>query len=865
MPSLPEELENAARKRAAKTSKSTSKAGGGLILQKKKSVGGGVTSGAKKRVSKKTKGEELIDRVMSDVVPDTVVVSPSHRNSYHSPAQKYTTRSSGEVDSEDAIKRGVEHVASTRDNNSEQQVPSSGTDNERVEVAELKRELVTEFRREAHQFYRDKSLSRKHIVQAVACLTILVSVGVYISPKTKAESAVFYPESCLGGWINASRAIGMPETESNEFPRAFNADNSALLEAGTGADIYCGNFKGEFDKNTKPTKIIVSLSWSKAEVIATTAEIVGGSFASSSLEILDANASTSVTFTLATSTQVEQVLPLLDATTTESVVEGAASTTPVMTLPEVAPVVATSTPDTPLVSSSTAVIIESGNTATTSESLPRPEGVSEPAPQAVSSSQQETPPVQSLEAPPAPAEAVPLIESPLSFIRRVGTIVAMSFGKSAYADEVASSESAPLAAPEAQAPSAEAAIAPQAPLAEASIAPQAPSPANLPMAGVSDASQPAVAPIEQSVVPSVVPGDVPSEVSLLSMATSSEVVASTSPLAPINDVVGNSASTSVGILGGIETALDAVQQAITDSVQLPNISKAETSTTTGSLVIVRTELFKGVIPSALERGVDLGLSSSSPVFSSETVFIDDEEVAAVYASSSLAQAVQLEANGEDDSQSNFLQITYTYDGVTWMNLARVNEDSIKYRTFEIPVTATTSWADLSSLQIKVTPIPRIEQTPAIYLDAMKVEVLYETPGEPHAHPDFARDAVIKDKSDDNVRVVNIINSDTNNREIWYTTIRGQGEFGVAPGSWVKLDLGSDVSSYRLVEIYGRYLFWIDEVAKMFWTTNLEKGSNEGTQINLESTTTIPFIKNNNENWTLEYNYKNRKGSIHITE
>jgi hypothetical protein len=704
------------------------------------------------------------------------------------------------------------------------------------EVALLKKELMKEFTREAHQFYRDKSLTRKHIAQALACLTILVSVGVYISPKTKAESAVFYPESCLGGWVNATHATGIPETESNEFPRAFNANNSALLEAGTGADIYCGNFKGEFDKNTKPTKIIVSLSWSKAEVVSTTTEVVSDSFASSSLEILDASSSNSVSFTLATTTE-EVSSSTLDSTTgayfMQSSSTTASTTSPsegvhdASTSQQVLPDTSTSTGATEEKSTLPAQMINSNipQDSTTSEVAPLHSETPQEIPQAV--------PVSEL---PPPPTSEPTHESPLSFVRRISSIVAMSFGASVYADEVPVADAAPSVNAEVQAPSSEV-------------------PVLLPVPALDTAKDG-----QQIVAPPLSGQDVNAEassgVSLLSIATSTEAIASTSPLAPID--TAPSSTSSAGFLGGVQTALDAVQQVITDSVQLPVLSSSTMSVATSTL-------FDGVIPSILEKGIDLGISTSSPVFSSKEVLIDDQDVAFVYASSSLSQSVQVETNSEDDSQSNFLQITYTYDGVTWMNLARVNEDSIKYRTFEIPVTSTTSWADLSSLQIKVTPIPRIEQTPSVYLDAMKVEVLYETPGEPRVHPDFARDAIIKDKSDDNVRVVNIINSDTNNREIWYTTIRGQGEFGVAPGSWVKIDLGADVSSYRLVEIYGRYLFWIDESAKMFWTTNLERGSNEGTQINAESTTTIPFIKNNDENWMLEYNYKKRKGIIHITE
>jgi hypothetical protein len=115
---------------------------------------------------------------------------------------------------------------------------------------------------------------------------------------------------------------------------------------------------------------------------------------------------------------------------------------------------------------------------------------------------------------------------------------------------------------------------------------------------------------------------------------------------------------------------------------------------------------------------------------------------------------------------NFLEVFYTFDGVTWISLGDLNEISMKYRTFEIPVTASTSWSDMGQLQIKIEAKKRIDETPTIYLDGIKVEVLYETVVM-HVHPDFTRDTILKDEIIDGVRVVTIINNDTMMQEVWY--------------------------------------------------------------------------------------------------
>jgi hypothetical protein len=91
---------------------------------------------------------------------------------------------------------------------------------------------------------------------------------------------------------------------------------------------------------------------------------------------------------------------------------------------------------------------------------------------------------------------------------------------------------------------------------------------------------------------------------------------------------------------------------------------------------------------------------------------------------------------------------------------------MKYRTFEIPLDATSTWNDMVQLQIKVVAKRHLDETPTVYLDAIKAEVMFQSTIS-HEHPDFARDTILKDEVVDGVRILTIINSDTNKEEIWY--------------------------------------------------------------------------------------------------
>lgn len=565
-------------------------------------------------------------------------------------------------------------------------------------------------------------LLKKRIKVVVVVTVLFMIVGSYLSPKGKAEVATFYPTACLGGWVNPRNAEGEPETKSNTDQTQFNKENSALLPATTQADMYCGNFVGQIEQNTKPTKIIVTMAWSKGEEAVLEKKIISDSFASSSGVILDTASTTNISFTLSSSTE--------DVSTATSSVKDTMATSTTM---------------------STTTIVE-------------------------------------------PSQETSVINQ---VIDTVGDAFGKLFGVSTNEASTTSSVSIPAPVP-----------------TPASITPettQTPLPQTTPSPEVVPVSEPAP--------------DIP-------------------PVSLLQTIKKNFAS-------HFAQKVFAEVVATTSNNQLQLETTTDTTTTTPQTISSQIDTQTAMIDASSTVNASSSLSIASTTDGTSTPSLLDQ-----------ALGIVVDSNAEDSAPNNFLEILYTFDGVTWKSMGKVNEDSMKYRTFEIPITATTSWNDLGQLQIKVQLLSRIDATPAVYFDGIKMEVLYETPVI-HEHPDFARDTILKDKSDDGVRILNIINGDTNANELWYTTIQDQAEYGVAPGSWVQVTSDQTSFPYRLIDIYGQNIFLLDDAQKLLWVKNLKKETNDGIGLVVDGTTTAPFTKSNGEEWLFEYNYETKDAIVRI--
>lgn len=563
----------------------------------------------------------------------------------------------------------------------------------------------------------ERSLFKKRIKVVLSLTILFMIVGSYLSPKGKADSSIFYPTTCLGGWNNPHNAEGEPQLKSNENEEDFTDQNSAILPETIKAEIYCGNFVGAVQEKTRPTKILVSLSWSKGKNILTQKKVEGESFASSTGEILDHASTTEVSFTLVDPKATSSETQTATSSENSSVTKEASSTSLVNDIVD-------SVQDT------FKNIFEKENQSSSSSAVtpsdPSLEKNNTIAPSVENSQKEDKLPVEE--------------NKPTSFLDNFIEKIVRNFVKNAYAEEIASTTEV-----------------------------------NLPSSDI----------LEKNVT----------------------------------DVVSTTTATEKIALPE-EIKENSKKEETLNSEKKENSLSLENSTTT----------------------VDATTTEN--------------------ASSTNSPDIALGFNLDEESQNNFLEVFYTLDGVLWKSLGKVDEKSMKYRTFEIPTTATTSWADLSRIQIKVQLLDKIDLTPAVYLDGIAMEVLYETPVI-HEHPDFDRDVLLKDKTDDGIRVVTINNSDTNAEEIWYTTVIGQGEYGVAPGSWVEIPSDQAYLPYKFIDIYGQNIFLLDEAQKLLWVKNLQKETNDGIGLVLGGTTTVQFVKANGEEWIFDYHYKTKNAVVRI--
>jgi hypothetical protein len=533
----------------------------------------------------------------------------------------------------------------------------------------------------------DKTLQKKHIMMAMSSLALLLVLGSFISPKGKAESSIFYPETCLGGWVNPQYAQGEQETTSNGDESQFTKHNSAVLPKNTNAEMYCGNFKGEFDSATRPTKIIVSLALTKGSDLLIEDQIESGLVATSSLEVVETLSASSTDVSLSSST-IDTIL--VQASSTDSSQE-ATTTSSAQTIDELqqatpTPIVSPEEPPSVIhgiIESVQDTINTLFNTSqestpgtTDTVVVPPPQLIPEPIPEPVPA--------------PIPAPTPEPTPEPISYIQSIRQIIVASLFQRVFAQE-STSDAVPVVAP---------------------VEEVTPPPAS----------------VSEQVVTEPVP---------LTVETpqSSDDLASTSPVTPSIDL----------------------SVATTTESEIVATSTASTATT--PLVETSTSSNQDVSDMSLLQA----LTNS---------FIQPSSTEATSTTSEVSTTTMTETNPNASStdsnqfQNNFLEVFYTFDGVTWVSLGELNDISMKYRTFEIPVNATTSWNDMNKLQVKVVSKKNVEDTPTVYLDAIKVEVLYESPLL-HTHPDFARDTILSDETVSGMRILGIVNSETNKEEIWY--------------------------------------------------------------------------------------------------
>jgi len=90
----------------------------------------------------------------------------------------------------------------------------------------------------------------------VAFILIVFLFFIIFRSQTKADLAYFYPQTCLGSFVNPEKAQGEMEVDN---PDLINELNSAVYYSGF-KEIYCGNFQGPI-KEGEIKKVTLHFNW----------------------------------------------------------------------------------------------------------------------------------------------------------------------------------------------------------------------------------------------------------------------------------------------------------------------------------------------------------------------------------------------------------------------------------------------------------------------------------------------------------------------------------------------------------------------------------------------------------------------------
>jgi hypothetical protein len=107
-----------------------------------------------------------------------------------------------------------------------------------------------------------RHLYRRHpVLTSIGALAVVLIVVITADTfQGHANTVLWYPKSCLGGWTSSANAAGAPELSPLASADEFTADNSAILEDSL-SQIFCGEFEGDVPLETMPVSVTLNISW----------------------------------------------------------------------------------------------------------------------------------------------------------------------------------------------------------------------------------------------------------------------------------------------------------------------------------------------------------------------------------------------------------------------------------------------------------------------------------------------------------------------------------------------------------------------------------------------------------------------------
>jgi hypothetical protein len=104
-----------------------------------------------------------------------------------------------------------------------------------------------------------RSLLRLYGTGALMLVTVTSLLGGQAN-VSRADTSVFYPSRCLGGWQNPEYAEGAITIPIGESPLRINRENAAVLDNAS-AEIICDSFSGEVPPHPAPSEVVLRFSW----------------------------------------------------------------------------------------------------------------------------------------------------------------------------------------------------------------------------------------------------------------------------------------------------------------------------------------------------------------------------------------------------------------------------------------------------------------------------------------------------------------------------------------------------------------------------------------------------------------------------
>lgn len=117
---------------------------------------------------------------------------------------------------------------------------------------------------------------------------LIFSIVLYTTklPTLKADSVVFYPAACLGGFDLPKNAEGKPDTEIDAHQDEFTKNNAAYLGKERNAELFCGNFDGKVTEHTSPKEVVLTVYLAQNN-LQHEKNIIENDGGGSALEVLD--------------------------------------------------------------------------------------------------------------------------------------------------------------------------------------------------------------------------------------------------------------------------------------------------------------------------------------------------------------------------------------------------------------------------------------------------------------------------------------------------------------------------------------------------------------------------------------------------